>query len=243
MQKVLIADGSEEFLHALTEALRGIYHVKSCRSGNDALELIMNFNPDILILDLMLPGMDGLSLLQYIETLGKQMHILATTRFLSNYVVEAVARLGVGYLMMKPCDVQAVVSRIADIAGSQEVPLVTEPAPRTAVSNMLLALNIATKRRGYNCLREAVLLMAEKPGQSITKELYPAVGALCGASRDQVERVIRTAIDAAWQQRDETIWRLYFPPKADGAIHRPSNATFICRLADCLAQEQSASSL
>lgn len=237
MQKVLIADGSEEFVCTLAEALRGMYHVRFCRDGNEALELIANYEPDILVLDLMLPGVDGLSLLQQSAAGEGAMMVLATTRFVSDYLIDAIGRLGVGYLMVKPCDTQAVVARIADLSGSLKPVPVTTPTPRTQVSNMLLALNVAAKRKGYNCLREAILLMAENPGQSITKELYPAVGQLCGAKRNQVERVMRTAIDAAWQRRDETVWRLYFPPQTDGSIPRPSNATFICRLADCLAQE------
>ena len=60
MQKVLIADGSEEFRQALADALRGIYHIRTSREGNEALALVMDYEPDILVLDLMLPGLDGL---------------------------------------------------------------------------------------------------------------------------------------------------------------------------------------
>ena len=240
MQKVLIADGSEEFRQALADALRGIYHIRTSREGNEALALVMDYEPDILVLDLMLPGLDGLSLLQSAAAAGKKMLVLATTRFLSAYVIDAASRLGVGYLMRKPCDIQAIVYRIADLSQCLKPVPAAAPDPRTMVSNMLLELNIATKRRGYGCLREAILLMSRNPGQSITKELYPAVGALCGAHREQVERVIRTAIDAAWRQRDEKIWRLYFPPQAGGQIPRPTNAAFICRLADCLTLEKEA---
>lgn len=240
MQKILIADGADEFREALADALHGIYSVETCSDGNTALELAGAFAPDILVLDLTLPGLDGLSLLQALHKSGREMTVLATTRFLSTYVEEAAARLGVSYLMLKPCSVRAVVARIGDLSRAvQTIPMAAADM-RTMVSNILLELNIAAKRRGYGCLREAILLMLENPGQSITKELYPAVAEVCGGSREQVERVIRTAIDAAWRSRDEGKWRAYFLPGPDGHIPRPTNAAFICRLADSLALEKDA---
>ena len=69
------------------------------------------------------------------------------------------------------------------------------------------------------------------PGQSVTKELYPAVAALCGGTAVQVERSMRSAIAAAWVRGDEQLWQMYFPGEAE----RPTNTSFISRLADCVA--------
>jgi len=235
--KLLIADGTEDFRIALADALRGAYHVRQCSDGREALDQMRKFLPDIVVLDMMLPGLDGITILEMAASAGLRPMVLATTRYLSDYVVEASERLKVGYLMMKPCDVRATVARISDLGQRICQPLVTQPDPRNHVSNLLLALGIPTKLKGYSYLREAVLLMAKDPAQSITKELYPAVGALCNADADNVERSCRSAIANAWGSRDEHLWRLYFAPDSSGTLKRPTNAAFISRLADTLRLE------
>lgn len=243
MLKLLIADGTEEFRLALADVLRGVYYVRTCREGNEALELLKSFCPDILVLDMMLPGLDGISLLQTAAASGFRPMVLATTRFANDYILESVDKLGVGYLMVKPCDVKATVSRIADLSQRLHQPIISQPDPRTHVSNLLLSLGIPTKLRGYGYLREAILLFAADPGQSITKELYPTVGILCESSAMHVERSIRSAIHTAWEHRDDRIWKLYFQPSADGSIPRPTNASFISRLADSLNLSQNEAGL
>lgn len=243
MRKLLIADASEEFRLALAELLRGNYMVRLCQDGNQTLEVLQSMKPDILVLDLLLPGLDGISLLQKVAEAGLQPVVLATTAFSNDYVVDSLARLGVGYVMVKPCDIHAVTARIADLHQHLKPPVVTRPDPRTVVSNMLLSLNVPTKLKGYACLREGVLELVRDPAQQVTKELYPKVAKLYGGNGPQVERLIRTAIDAAWKKRDERVWRLYFQPGPDGCLERPTNATFISALAErvimgCLAEEE-----
>lgn len=236
--KLLIADGTEEFRLALADKLRGAYYVRTCRDGTEALELLHSFCPDILVLDMMLPGLDGISLLQAAATSKFQPIVLATTRFVNDYVLESADRLGVGYLMVKPCDVNATATRIADLSQRLHQPIISQPDPRTHVSNLLLSLGIPTKLRGYGYLREAILLYAADSGQSVTKELYPAVASLCESTASHVERSIRSAVHSAWSHRDDQIWKLYFYPGADGCIPRPTNASFISRLADSLNLSQ-----
>lgn len=232
--KLLIADANEEFRLALAEALQGAYYVRCCQTGKEALELLRSYSPDVLVLDLMLPELDGISLLQAAVAAGIRPMVLATTPFLNPYVLESSEKLGVGYMMRKPCDIRATVARISDLSQRLLPPLITQPDPRTHVSNLLVSLGIPTKLHGYAYLREAILLMAKDPGQSITKELYPRVSALCRCEPKHVERSSRNAIESAWAHRDDRIWQLYFPPGPDGIIPRPSNGAFISRLADCL---------
>lgn len=235
--KLLIADGSEDFRMALVERLRGVYRVCHCADGNQAKELMGSFQPDIMVLDMMLPGFDGISLLQWAVGAGYSPAVLATTKFVSDYVLESADRFGVAYLMVKPCDVRATVARIGDISVRIHPPRNASSDPRAHISNLLLALGVPVKLRGYTYLREAILLMAQDPGQSITKILYPAVADLCGCADINVERSIRSAIAAAWENRDETLWKLYFPADSMGYISRPTNGAFISRLADCIREE------
>ena len=104
----------------------------------------------------------------------------------------------------------------------------------TLVSNLLLSLGVPTRLNGYALAREAILIMARNPNYAITKELDPAVAQACHCKKDHVERSIRSAIQIAWKNRDEQVWKLYFRQEADGTMPRPSNGTFITRLADSL---------
>ena len=233
-RKLLIADGNEDFRKALLDTLRGAYRIRTCQDGKTAMQLLHSFRPDILVLDLMLPELDGISLLHAACAADLRPMVLATTRFVNDYVLESVTALGVGYLMLKPCDIHATVARIRDLHRRLSPTVLSEPDPRAQISNLLLTLGIPTKLRGYAYLREAILLMARKPGQSITKELYPDVGLACSTTSVHVERSIRSAINAAWSHRDDRIWQLYFQPQSDGTLPRPTNAAFISRLADAL---------
>ena len=237
-QKLLIADSSGDFRDALADALKSTYHVRTTGNGKEALEIIKSYLPDVLVLDLMIPGFDGISLLQTITESNIRPIVLATSFYFSAYVAESLVRLNVAYIMTKPCDIGAMVARISDMSQRTETPAFSQPDLRTLVSNDLLHLGIATKLRGYGYLREAILLIAEDASLSITKELYPAVAARCHAHSDQVERSIRSAIHAAWKWRNDSVWQQFFVPDDSGQVPRPTNASFIRRLADHLTLEQ-----
>ena len=237
-RRLLIADASESFRQALQELLGVTYNVRICRDGKTALELMNSFRPDILVLDLMLPELDGISLLSSAAASGMTPMVLATTRFVNDYILDCLSDLGVGYLMLKPCDLRATAARVRDLHERLRPAAVPHSDPRVQISNFLLTLGIPTKLRGYAYLREAVLLMARDREQSVTKELYPAIGAACGSTAVHVERSIRSAINAAWVRRDDRVWQLYFQPGPDGALPRPTNTEFISRLADSLNLSQ-----
>lgn len=237
MLKLLIADTGEEFRQSLADQVRGAYRIRVCQEGNQTLETLLSFKPDLLVLDMMLPGLDGVSILEAIHRCGLHPTVLAMTKWPTDYMIQAASRYGVGYMMVKPCDVKATAARLQDLAEQLDLAEMARPDSRTIVSNILLSLGFSTKLRGYAYLREAILEMANNPGQSITKILYPAVGCICGADKIQVERSIRTAISKAWEKRDEAVWRLYFPVESDGKVVRPTNAVLITTIADRLNRE------
>lgn len=238
IRRLLVADASAEFCDALAAVLGGTYELRICHDGLKAKTLLDSFQPDLLVLDLTLPGLDGIAVLRAAAAAPCRPSILVTTRFLSSYIESAVEALGVDYLMMKPCDLRALADHIHSLSDCGTRVFV--PAgPEVSVTNMLLALNVSTKRRGYRYLETAVTLFEQDPGQSVTKSLYPAVAKLCGCSRASVERAIRAAVHCAWERRDEKVWRLYFRPCRDGSVPRPTNTEFIATLAERLRQQSS----
>lgn len=232
MLKLLIADCNEDFRLALAEALRGHYHVLCSHSGKEALHTLLTEKPDVLVLDLMLPELDGITLLENAVAEGVRPKVLVATALLTDYVLGSAQRLGIGYAMRKPCDIQAAVARIHDL-GQPLNPPVRKQDPRSQVSQLLLSLSLSTKHNGYGYLTEAILMYARNPEQAITKVLYPEVAKIFGRNKGHVERSIRSALEAAWDHGDPAVWRQYFP----GAQCRPSNAVFISRMAEALRRE------
>ena len=234
MLKILIADAGEEFRKSLAERLRGEFEVRSCREGMETLETVRSYRPDLLVLDLMLPGLDGISLLHQLREEGLKPVVLATTRLLNVYVQEAAERLEVDYLMVKPCDAGATAQRVQDLSRYLEVqaPVPVRADLETVTSNVLRSLGLPVRLRGYSYVRDAIVETVRRPGQLVTKELYPTVGKPYHADKVQVERSIRCAINKAWQDRDEQQWRRYFRAEPDGALEKPTNAAFIHGIAD-----------
>ena len=119
---VFIADSAEDFCTGLTAALQradGFHVIGTAVDGDQALRMIEERKPDILVLDLMLPKRDGISVLKAISQMERKPLTLATSAFVTEYVSMAAANLGVRYLMLKPCDLSAVVERLF---GKQELP-------------------------------------------------------------------------------------------------------------------------
>ena len=178
-----------------------------------------------------MPGLDGITLLQRAVEEGLRPMVLATTSYQNEYVLDSLQKLGVGYVMVKPCDLRATITRLADLSQRISSPVVAQPDIHVHVSNLLLALGFKTRHRGYGYLRTGIVRMAADFRQSITKELYPAVAREFQTDKKSVEHCIRTAIEKAWDAGDRQLWRMYFEQEAAGA-HRPSNGEFIRRLAE-----------
>lgn len=234
-RKLLVADASASFCSALTEALGGAYELRICHDGLQAIGLLESFRPDVLVTDLALPGLDGISVLKAAASRSRRPALLVTTRFCSPFIESAVSEIGVDYLVFKPCDIRALVERIHDLSQCDS------PAAlpvRTARSNILLTLGVPAGRKGYAYLEEIIELYRLDPGRSLTKDLYPAVGSANRANGVSVERAIRGAIQTAWERRNETVWRLYFTPTRDGLMPRPTNRVFIATVAEVLGMKE-----
>ncbi len=234
MMKLMIADGTEESRQALEAAFRDRCIVMACADGQTALERLQQFVPDILVVDLMLPRSDGLSVLHQLRQMGTKTMVLAQTSLDSPYVMDSLQRLEVDYAVVKPCPLKAMELRILDFMAQLQDAPVQPQNDGQLTANLLIALGFPPKLDGYAYLVEAVPLYAQDPSQAITKELYVAVGALYNKEAALVERSIRSAIDKAWRERDEEIWRQYFRCAPDGTVPRPSNGTFIARMAQVL---------
>lgn len=236
MRKLLIAEGMEDLRLQLQEALKKEYQITACADGKTALELLEMQKPDALILDLMLPELDDLSILE--EASAVPPVVLCTSSIPTNYVAQAAADLGVGYILLKPCPVRSIVNRLKDIHHRLENPSPAVLHPQARIAVHLRRLGIDPARDGGRQLRVGIPLYAQDSAQRLEKELYPAIIARCGGTEKNTEFTIRKAIRDAWKIKDDAIWSEYFSADLEGHIPCPPNKKFIARLAELLLNEK-----
>ncbi|MBQ2927177.1 MAG: response regulator [Oscillospiraceae bacterium] len=225
MQKLLIADCNEDFCLALAEALQGHYQVLCCGNGRDALALLRREQPRILVLEMMLPELDGITVLEHAAKEGIHPKILAFVPFLSEYIQDAAQRLGIGYLMRKPCEMTALVARILDLDRFSPAPA-PKRSPEERCSHLLLSLGYSPSHNGYLYIIDCIQMLHQDSGLALTKEVYPAVAKKHGRKWRRIERSIRSATEAAWERGDRELWHSYFP----NSTKRPSNSAFLFQL-------------
>ena len=229
MQKLLIADASEPFTEALEEIFKNEFALQICHDGETALEMLLSFKPDILILNFMLPFKDGLTVLQ--QSAHRPNVVLGITPYINSYIEQAATGLGVQFIMIMPT-VNALRVRLMDMIAA-----VTNPKEGLLAQTVvqLHALNFLTHLDGYQQLCVGIPLFAQSPGMRLTKELYPAIAQQTGSPDGRtVEHSIRKAISAAWSRKDPAVWAKYFAPSPDGSIPCPTNKAFISRMAELL---------
>lgn len=228
MRKLLIADYNEEFRLAMTETLHPHFQIFCCDNGKTALELLNREKPEVLLLDLMLPEIDGITLLHRAAAQGLHPAVMVVTRYESEYVLETVKELNISYIMRKPCDISAVTERLLDV-GRVLPPPAAKPDPTEYVEGRLKEFWFPVKRKGYSRLLASILVKSKDLDMNITKHVYPEAAKLCGAESQNMERPIRLLLEHTWVHGNQALWKTCFP----GHTKRPTNDEFI----DLLARE------
>ena len=224
--KILLADPSEIWCDALEDQLKSSYTVLRCDDGAEVLPMLAEHRPDLLVLNLELPHVDGLTLLQMIRASGISVRILVTSCLYTDYALDVLCEFEVSHMVRKPCTVCSVMSQIYQLLHYEKDKSNTaDPEP------VLLFLGLRMHLSGYSCLVEGIRLLRKNPEQGVTKELYPDIAKVCGGTSGRVERAIRTVIRDAWLRRDDRNWAALFPPDRQGKISIPTNSEFITRIA------------
>jgi CheY-like chemotaxis protein len=232
MQRIILADESEDFRLALTELLEDRYEVVCCADGTEALEQLRAEKTDLIVLDLTIPGLDGMGLLKIIRHEGLAAAVIVTGRLFSDYTAEVLNRCRVDYAVQKPCSMKSLAERIDELCGNLAEAECTF-VPADAVEGILLSLGMPKHRLGFRYVRELILMTCQNPDLQITKTAYPEVAKRHGSTSESVEKAVRVVIHAAWDSRNDTAWRRYFPVSPKGQIPRPTNAEFVA----CIASE------
>ena len=232
MLRLLIADAEGIFGSTLKKRLQGQYLVQLCRNGTDCLEQISKFDPDIALIDVSLPGTDGLTVIRALCASGRDVKVVAISGYTAEYVLSALESLGVSYIFSKPCDLGAVASCIRDI--DRQIQGADGWTLEVEADRLLLAMGFSVGRPAYQCTVDALCMKYRDFRCATTKELYPDLAKKYNSNTKQVEKAIRDMIHRAWKNGNRSLWNLYFPPREGTEARCPGNDEFIARMAKAL---------
>lgn len=223
---VLIADPSEEYREALASQLSAHFQVRCCGRGDTALAMAAEKMPDLLILDLELPGLDGISLLR---SLSRRPRVLVVSYLLNPFIQQLLQELDVEYAMQKPCPLHSVADRAFDL-----IRMSGQFSQTAYLRRGLAMMGLPSGRRGFGHLITGLSMLAENRDQQLSKELYDAIARQDNSTPEAVEKAIRETVRRGWQEGDRREWNRCFP----GIVRCPSNREFLFRIADLLRDRQ-----
>ena len=259
--RVLLADDNRELTSVLNEYISMQHDMEVtdiCRNGNEVLAVLRQREVDIILLDVVMPDLDGVSLLEELRAsahMYKQpRHIIMFTAFNQEKIMMRAAELGASYFIMKPLESSQIVKIIRDVNARFDSP---EPqkhlakvsptmmtAPRefdleSEITSMLHEMGVPAHIKGYLYLRESINMVyndIELLG-SITKVLYPDVAKKYKTTASRVERAIRHAIEVAWNRGNIEAISNIFGYTVSVSKSKPTNSEFIAMIADKLRLE------
>ncbi len=258
--KVFIADSNAEFTQDLKEYLEkqgNISVVGTSSNGKEALDLIHKTSPDVVALDILLPGIDGIAVLMGMRDISpdNRPHVIMITAFSNENILGMCLQHGADYYMVKPTEMSVIKDRIelvASLSRTLQINLPNTPSKvnetshrytlEVATTNMLLTLGVPANIKGYNYVREAIISSIENPGliNAVTKQLYPLVASKFGTASSRVERSIRHAIETACIRGNEEQLFNIFGYTMNNSKCKPTNSEFIALIADKLRLELAA---
>ena len=249
---VLLADSGEDFRMLLSDLIEeegDMEVVGAADNGERAISLIAELEPDILVTDLILPKMDGLSVLQYLQEHNCRTRAIVVSGFYNQQIVTECSELGAAYFLPKPCSPDLLLPRIRQTASPKVLniqnlqqnalaaPRPQEPSLEAMVTDIIHEIGVPAHIKGYQYLREAIILTINDMDviNAVTKVLYPEVARKFNTTPSRVERAIRHAIEVAWDRGDIEVLQKFFGYTVSNIKGKPTNSEFIAMIADCLS--------
>lgn len=246
--RILIADDNREFCETLKEffqqqedfELAGVAY-----NGLEAMDLIEQEKPDVVILDIIMPRLDGIGVLEKLAS-GLANHrpkVVMLTAFGQESITQRAVELGADYYILKPFDFTVLATRVKQLAhGISVTPYVSAAKERNldvAVTNIIHEMGVPAHIKGYHYLRDAILMVINEINLlgAVTKELYPMIAQKYHTTPSRVERAIRHAIELAWDRGNVEMMNKFFGYTINLERGKPTNSEFIAMIADKLRIE------
>lgn len=242
---VMIADDNRSFCEQLQSFFEDDDMINICGvafNGEQALQKLTELKPDVLLLDVVMPRIDGIGVLE--DLCNKQQIDRFKVIMLSGFGQEDMMRrameLNAKYYMMKPLDFTVLKNRIVTIC-SKPTGLPTGFAPMVRnldieVTRVIQQMGVPAHVKGYQYLRDAIILVVEEMNLlgAVTKELYPLIAEKYDTTASRVERAIRHAIELAWDRGNVDMMNRFFGYTVNMERGKPTNSEFIAMVADRL---------
>ena len=261
---VLIADDNEEFSKTLATYLtnqKDMEIIGIAKDGTEALDIIKEKSPDVAILDVIMPHLDGIGVLEKLNSsnsLSKKPICIMLSAVGQDKITGKALALGAEYYVVKPFDIELLIQRIREIKNfkpngsnsfiineTKKTPYIdvnstkTEDQLEALVTNVIHGVGVPAHIKGYQYLREAIMLVVNDIDviNQITKTLYPEIAQKFGTTPSRVERAIRHAIEVAWGRGEIDLMQNIFGYTVSSAKGKPTNSEFIAMIADKLRLE------
>ena len=256
---VVIADDNKEFCNILNDYLlnqRDIVVTGVAKDGIEAIKLIQEKKPDLVVLDIIMPHLDGLGVLEKLNTMNIEPmpRIIVLSAVGQDKITQRAITLGADYYVVKPFDMDVFTKRIrqmfnntissdqvkksVSISDTEEIRIKrNEPLDlETEITGIIHEIGVPAHIKGYMYLREAISMVVNDVEllSAVTKELYPNIAKKYNTTASRVERAIRHAIEVAWSRGQvETINKIFGYTIHNGK-GKPTNSEFIAMVADKL---------
>lgn len=251
MISVAIADDNErmvEILDSIVKKDNDIRIVGKANNGEDVYQMIKEKEPDVVLLDLIMPKLDGLSVMERInqdQTIKKHPKFIVISAIGQEGITEDAFNLGAYYYIMKPFDNDMVLSRVKAMKNSYDAGGARSSLNQNVnkgdyenlendVTDMIHEVGVPAHIKGYQYLRDAILMVIREPEMlnSITKILYPTIAKRNQTTPSRVERAIRHAIEVAWSRGNMDVINALFSYTVSTGKGKPTNSEFIALIAD-----------
>ena len=251
--KLLIIEDNTQLNEMLTKYFstkNDVEVVGSCSNPIEAADMIKEVAPDALIVDMIMPEADGLSLLERLNTseFETMPETIVVSAIGNEKMVQMACELGAKYFMVKPFNTEILYKRLQDMFGHRVISTRRTPAPVRSksldekITLVFLSIGIPAHIKGYHFLREAIKMVVKDPDliNAITKKLYPGIAKPFDTSASKVERAIRHAIEVAWSRGKIENINNFLGYNIYTNNDKPTNGEFIALMADKLIMDRSA---
>ncbi len=246
---ILIADDNREFCETLKDFFQqrdDFEVIGAAHNGAEAVDYIEQARPDVVVLDIIMPHLDGIGVLEKLAAspTGHRPKIIMLTAFGQQNIAQRVVELGADYYILKPFDFSVLATRIRQLADGVSVKppyvaAVKEKNLDVAVTNIIHEMGVPAHIKGYHYLRDAILMVIDEISLlgAVTKELYPMIAQKYNTTPSRVERAIRHAIELAWDRGNVEMMNKFFGYTINLERGKPTNSEFIAMIADRLRIE------
>ena len=234
--RLFIADDNEELRNNLVSELGDSYDIVGVAGdGIEALKRIEETDPDVVLLDIVMPGLDGYGVIGALKESDMVLpKIIVMSELVGDAFIVKAMNMGASYFMLKPMNIDILRQRIDGIYESRQDCKAVTRGMEEKIANIFLSVGIPAHIKGYHFLREAIKMVIEEPDviNKITKKLYPNIAKKFNTTPSKVERAIRHAIEVAWSRGRIDNINSIFGVKVYACNEKPTNGEFIALVAD-----------